>query len=277
VTTTVDQVGLRPADQEYWQAVIGGYAPLAVPQAWGRTDPGAEPGSALVRFGDLRDGLRTLAERSGASLGTVLLAAHLKVMSALTTERHFHCGVVAPAAPYIPADERTVGLPANTRLLPYTADTAATWRELVEQTRAAQAELWEHRCALAEIAAAAGDQRLIEVVFEHLGSAELDDASPAGHPATENAPNDFALKVTAVTGGASLISLSGAVRPDEAERLAGMYRRVLTAMAADSDGRARDGVLSAEKTAELTRRWNPPLPAWQPERCVHEAFEAISV
>ncbi|WP_245236084.1 condensation domain-containing protein, partial [Streptomyces durhamensis] len=76
--------------------------------------------------------MRGLALRANTSLKSVLLAAHLKVMSSLTSEDAFHTGVVFHGRLEAPGADRVLGMHLNTVPFPAVRP-AGTWRQLVEQ------------------------------------------------------------------------------------------------------------------------------------------------
>ncbi|KAA2257565.1 amino acid adenylation domain-containing protein [Solihabitans fulvus] len=95
-------------------------SPLAVPDSWADLAGPAREHRVDVPHGDLADGLAALAAEAGAPLRTVLLAAHLAVLGALTVEPAFLTWVSGGALTH------TRG--------------ARTWRQLVARTLAERAD-----------------------------------------------------------------------------------------------------------------------------------------
>ncbi|GAA3036900.1 hypothetical protein GCM10020000_13220 [Streptomyces olivoverticillatus] len=194
-----------------------------------------------MQFADLEEGLRGLALKANTSLKSVLLAAHLKVMSAVTSDDAFHTGVVFHGRLEAPGADRVLGMHLNT--IPFPAvRPMGTWRELVEQVYAQEAEIWAHRrYPLPAIQReAAGGERLLSVMFEHqnFDQSGSSTSSVIETGADENGGNEFALSAVAAAGAIHLGTSTDALGQDGLAALASMYRLVLEAMAADFDGDA---------------------------------------
>ncbi|MGW4898058.1 amino acid adenylation domain-containing protein, partial [Kitasatospora sp. NPDC004240] len=240
-----------PATQEFWQQVVDAHSPLALPATWGGA-PGGRSG-LQVPFADLEDGLRELAARAKTSIKSVMLAAHLKVMSALTVDEAFHTGVVYHGRLEAPGAERVLGMHLNTLPFPVTVG-ARTWRELVERTYATETAIWSHRRyplpAVQRAADSADD--LLTVMFDFHDFHQLDaDAVDTAAELRESA-NEFGLSVITRDGHVNLSSATEAFGADGLERLGGMYRLVLEAMAADAEGDARGVFLPEAERAVLS-------------------------
>ncbi|HKT02478.1 MAG TPA: amino acid adenylation domain-containing protein, partial [Rugosimonospora sp.] len=241
------------ADRGYWRDVVTRYPKFTLPAAWaGDPDQPRVRTRAGARFDDIEDGLRSLARSAGASLKSVLLAAHVAVLGRLTGQGRFATGLVCHARPEAPGAERVVGMYLNT--LPLAVDPATgTWRDLVAQVYAAEAELWPHRCfPLPEVQRLAGDRRLLDVYFMYQDFHQVDTGLVRADAAASESPTEFALTVTTLNHVLGLSSHSHALRQPDIDRLAAMYRTVLVAMATEPDGDARALILP-EADAELLR------------------------
>ncbi|WP_229854905.1 non-ribosomal peptide synthetase, partial [Streptomyces filipinensis] len=264
-----------PADRAFWQDVVAGHAPLHLPATWADDNGKAEERYWLqVSFGEWEEGLRRLAGQAKASLKSVLLAAHLKVLSTLTPEDAFHTGVVYHGRLEAPDAERVLGMHLNTVPFPAVRPTG-TWRGLVEQVYAREAEIWEHRrYPLPAIQRDAGsNQRLITTMFDHQNFYQVDgEAVDTG--ATENAGgNEFALSVIAAGGMLNLGTTTAVMSRADLERLASMYRVVLAAMATDPTGDASAACLPQDEVERLLNEWNATQ-EFPVDACVHEVFAA---
>ncbi|MFF4404870.1 amino acid adenylation domain-containing protein [Streptomyces sp. NPDC001404] len=242
-------------DGAYWRSVTERYAPLALPAGWGEdSDEGGAGGERThvvpVVLTDLEEPLRAFASRSRVSLKSVLLAAHLKVMSQLTEEEAFHTGLVCDARPEVLGADRVLGMYLNTLPFPYDR-TARTWDELVQQVFARETELWPHRrYPMAAVQRDSGSgRRQIDVLFNYhdlrvFESENIDTASSIGRTTTE-----FALTVATGGRGLNLTADSRMLSRRHTERLAAMYRSVLAAMAGDRLGDPRRTYLPAQDEA----------------------------
>ncbi|MGW7363964.1 amino acid adenylation domain-containing protein [Streptomyces sp. NPDC054841] len=261
-------------DRAYWQDVIARNSRFSLPAGWaGDTTAPREKFRVAVPLQDLEPGLRALATRARVSVKSVLLAAHLKVMSMLTEEDRFFTGLVFSARPEAPGADRVYGMYLNT--LPFAFDrTAGTWTELVTQVFLHEAGIWEHRrYPMPAIQRAAGADRLLDVRFsyqdfDHVDEERVDIADSSGEGATE-----FGLAVSAVSGYLLMTTHTHVLSRDNADRLTALYTAVLTAMTADPDGDARAAYLPDDERQRQLAEWNRT--EYTPEsRTVLQLFEA---
>ena len=104
-----DKVTTAEAGREFWRGVLvaGGFT--AIPRWTLDPVPGVVEHEATIP-GDLVAALRALADELAVPLSSVLLAAHAKVLAALSGEREIVTGYVAAEgglAVALPADDRT--------------------------------------------------------------------------------------------------------------------------------------------------------------------------
>ncbi|MER7169421.1 amino acid adenylation domain-containing protein, partial [Micromonospora sp. NPDC000207] len=230
-------------DRDYWRTVVDGHSRFTLPTGWG--EPGdPAPVSATVDLTDLTGPVERFAAETGVSVKAVLHAVHLKVLSQLTTEDRFHSGLVCDARPEVLGADRVHGMYLNT--VPFGYDrTARTWRDLVTAVFDTEVELWPHRrFPLAEIQRDTGP-RLLQVLFNYqdFTRAATQGTGTTPQPVVVGSAGDgateFALSVFAHRGSYQLSSRTGMLSRANLDRLAGMYRAVLTAMLADPTGDAQ--------------------------------------
>ncbi|GAB3804884.1 hypothetical protein GCM10027605_29810 [Micromonospora zhanjiangensis] len=172
-----------------------------------------------VAYADLADALR--ARTGDAPMPAVLLAAHVKVLSMLAEER------IRPVDLLLTADDR---VPRRIGLAP----TDPTWRGLVDR-------VWRAAHAATPPVAGVGPAGGAEPVFVA--------------PDAAGAPTDrYDLRVEVRHGHLLLRAASDAVSPARLDRLAALYRAVLTAIAdgPDDPGRA---CLPPEQRRALLHDW----------------------
>ncbi|SCL70738.1 non-ribosomal peptide synthetase [Micromonospora peucetia] len=225
-------------DRDYWQGVVA--QPIfELPAGWGEDEsvPEYECGTQ-VPLHDLMDDLRELASRTDTSLKSVLLAAHLKVMSQLTAEPVFTSGLVSHGRPEVTGADRVYGMHLNT--LPFVHDAGArTWRELIRGTFAGELELWPHRRYPLPAVQRLGDgRRPIEILFNYLDFEQVDTERVDFDDAIYEASGEFGLHVSTLGGVLNILARPHQVSYPNVLRLGGMYRVVLEAMVADVDGDA---------------------------------------
>ncbi|MFI5836560.1 amino acid adenylation domain-containing protein [Micromonospora sp. NPDC051300] len=225
-------------DRDYWQRVVAGHAPARIPDGWGETGETGDHNVA-VDLRDLEDGLRAAARTAGASLKSVLLAAHLKVLSQITEAQAFHTGLVCDVRPEVLGAERVYGMYVNT--LPFPAEhPTGSWRELIATVFAREVDSWPHRrypLPAVQGLADAGT-RLIDVVFTYQDFHVVDDSVVDRDAGFGEGATEFPLAVTATAGRLNLKARPAVLSRANAGRLAGMYRLVLESMAGDVEGSA---------------------------------------
>ncbi|GAA3849302.1 hypothetical protein GCM10022243_14090 [Saccharothrix violaceirubra] len=248
---------------EYWTSVVTGLPKFTLPEAWA-----GAPGASYilpVAFADLRTDLERLGAAAGAPFKSVLLGAHLAVLSRLGADGGFHSGLVSDSRPAVEGVERVPGMYLNTVPIAFEGR-ATTWRELVSGVFETETALWPHRTLpMPAIAALAGPGRLLDVMFSYrdfdAAETDLDGQSGqggigVGEGAGEGA-NEFPLAVSTVPGHLALTVDPSYVAPEHGRWLADLYRRVLEAMAADPDGDA-----TAELAADDVPDWNDTAVEW---------------
>ncbi|MEO3855320.1 amino acid adenylation domain-containing protein [Acrocarpospora sp. B8E8] len=246
-----------PDARAYWTGVVREHARLAVPAAWADPAGGREPYQVAVPLYALHAGLARLAAEAGTPLKSVLLAAHLKVLSQLTHEDAVHTGLVCDTRPEVLDADRVYGMFINTVPFPHRPG-AATWRELTRQVFAAETAMWPHRrfplpAIQRELA---GGRQLVEVYFNYLDFTVVDTGLVDLPGSIDLSPNEFPLSVTVLAGLLTLTSRPEVLGRAGAGRLAGMYEAVLTAMAADPDGDALAARLPDGERDRLLGEWN---------------------
>ncbi|HEX6524000.1 MAG TPA: amino acid adenylation domain-containing protein [Streptosporangiaceae bacterium] len=262
-------------DRDHWRSVVSAYPRLSLPAAWGDgPDSPRRVHRLRLPLPDIDGELRPLAAEFGASVKTVLMAAHLKVMSMLTDEQTFFTGLVCHARPEAPGTERVLGLYLNT--VPFAFDRSArTWRGLVKQVFTQEAQAWTHRrFPMPEIQREmGGGQRLIDVRFAYLDFPQIDTELIDVGATVDESPSEFGLAAIALGGYLLLTANTQVISEANLDRLAAMYRAVLAAMLADPDGDAQATHLPPGERERLLIDWNRPAASPRPAESVHELFE----
>ncbi|HEY0602555.1 MAG TPA: amino acid adenylation domain-containing protein, partial [Herpetosiphonaceae bacterium] len=231
----------------------------------------------------LSDQLKRLAQQAGVPLKSVLLAAHLRVLSLLHGRRDVLSGLVAHGRPETEDGERILGMFLNT--LPLRLDLrGGSWLDLIRATFAAEREMLPHRWyPMAEIQRHLGGQQLFETAFNYVdfyvyqSLGGLSGFQPLGGQFFQE--TNFTL-----SGNFSLDQITGAVQlgveydasqiPDaQAQAIGEYYARALTAMIAQPHARYdRDPLLGDAERQQLVE-WNATETAY-PQSCAHLLFEA---
>ncbi|MBB4635062.1 amino acid adenylation domain-containing protein [Longimicrobium terrae] len=273
----------------FWRAQMEGYdpAPLAGGADVTAEGPRVHKEDRRLR-GRLLRGLRAVARREAVPLKSVLLAAHLRVLSAFRGQTDVVTGLSVNGRPETTDSDRVSGLFLNA--VPLRADLAGgTWRALVRRVHEAELALMPHRrYPLSAIQAETGGRSLFDASFVYLNfhvlgghvgggemkvletSAVLEETNFSLMTSFQHAPGNDRRVVLTVEGDRRVLGDARVLEITEA------YLRVLHAIAADPDGRfeALELVDGAARTAWAERSAGPDAALAPLPRPVHRAFEA---
>ncbi|NXY97490.1 amino acid adenylation domain-containing protein [Streptomyces sp. BR123] len=211
-------------------------------------------------------GLRRRASELAVPLTTLLLAAHARVLAALSGEREVTAGYVAA-----PGDP----------VLPCRLDTAPeSWRGLVAEVHGVESALREHGGypveALRRETGLPGPS--YETVFDSSGEGGVGTAPAATRSACGPEPAEQAVLVVGAAHAPGRLVLrlryrTEALDPDSARRIAGYHCTALALLAADPDAAHHpQSLLSAEEVHfQLEELAGPRRDL--PDRRAHELFE----
>lgn len=154
---------------DFWMASLQDATPQTLPR-WPEAlrEGGHEQkrGPEIQLDDDVFKGLKAIAHSTGVPLRSVLLAAHVRVMSLLYGQTDVLTGNVANGRPEAVDGERLIGLFLNTLPLRQQLN-GGSWVDLVKQTFKLEQELLPHRWfPLAEIQKLKGGQPLFETAFD---------------------------------------------------------------------------------------------------------------
>lgn len=276
-----------PEQQLYWERKLDGFAadrPIFLSRANGDSD-----GLPIRRFhvnvsGEDSDALKELARSAGAPLKSVLLAAHLKVMSLMTAQEDVITGLLCNGRPEIKGGEQVLGIFLNA--VPFRLPvTGGSWIDLARRAFAAEQELApSRRYPLAELQRRQGGRPLFETVFNfthfhiYQGLEEIEGAQVLDAFASEQTYFDltaqFNLDHTTSHLRLALDFNAAALRADEVERIAGYYAQALAVMAANPlDHHGAQDLLSAAERQQILIEWNGSAIFPSASECIHELFE----
>ena len=242
---------LTEAGREFWRGVLAGGGFTAIPR-W-TLDPvaGVAEHEAPVP-GDLAAALRGLADELAVPLSSVLLAAHAKVLAALSGEREIVTGYLAVRG----------GAPLPCRL----TTGPDSWRAVLADSRRAESQLLAHKDF--PVDDLSGELGLTGQAFETV-------FDPAGHGG-DLAGDTVLWTGISLRGGQLVLRLryrTDVLDAGCAARIAGYHLTALTLIAADPDAQhGRQSLLSAgELHFQLEGLAGPRREL--PDRRVHELFE----
>jgi amino acid adenylation domain-containing protein len=273
---------------EYWLARLADYQRVALPPwSWMRAaeiPAGVDPGQVVISA-ETSTGLQQLARAADVPLKSVLLAAHLRVLSLLSGQTDVVTGLVSNGRPETSGSEQTLGLFLNTLPLRFHLS-GGSWIELARAVFAAERELLPfRRYPMGEIQRRLGGEPLFEIAFNFvhfhvyqqiLAVRELEvlDQSVAGR-------TNFALVANvSIDPASSQIRLSleydpARLSPAQIAAIGGYYASALEAMAREphQDWRSRS-LLAATEIERLLKQWNASESRYPQELLVHQLVEA---
>ncbi|WP_186174202.1 amino acid adenylation domain-containing protein [Burkholderia gladioli] len=270
------------AHREFWRRYLSGYTFSELPP----TEP-AEPGapsaplSASVDEG-VRARLRAVANGLGVPMRSVLLAAHLRVLSMLSGKLDVTTGLVSNVRQEQDDGEKVLGLFLNT--LPLRQELKpSSWAELIRQTFGTELEVIRHRhypyfqiqldndrTALYEVAFNYVNFHVYESLERHAG---FEARGGHGFEAT-NFP--FGVSFGDMSSGLSIDLKLDASRfsPAQGARILAYYVAALEAIAADAQAdHSRADLLSRAEREQLLVHWNDTAMPFPEEACLHQLVE----
>ncbi|MEH1860172.1 MAG: amino acid adenylation domain-containing protein [Nostoc sp.] len=229
--------------------------------------------------------LKQLAQIARVPLKSILLAAHLRVLSLLSSQTDVVTGLVSNGRLEEVDGERILGLFLNT--LPFRLQlSGGTWLDLVQRTFDTERELLPHRrYPLAELQRILGQQPLFETAFNftnfhvYQGIVRLNEVQLLSS-------KYFAVTNFALCTQFSLDEFSSEINLDleydvrqfsskQIEAIGGYYARTLAVIAAEPKRRYESiSLLSSQEQHQLMVEWNDTQVEYPQDRCIHHLFEA---
>jgi amino acid adenylation domain-containing protein len=249
---------LAAASREFWRDVLvaGGFT--GIPRWTLDPVPGVAGHEAMIPD-DLVAELRRVADELAVPFGSVLLAAHAKVLSALSGEREITTGYVTPLS----------GRPGQT--LPCRLTTEPdSWRALLHAAHRAEAELLSHQdFPVDELRGELGmTEPSFEVVFAPAGEGSV--------PAADLAEGIVLWVGFSRHGDRLVLRLryrTDAIDAECAARIAGYHLTALALIAADPEAEHRGRSLLSAAELQLQLDGLAGVRQELPDARVHELFE----
>ena len=234
-------------------------------------------------------GLQKCARELAVPIKSVLLAAHLRVLSLLSGQVDVITGLVSNGRPETTDGDHILGLFLNTLPLRLRLS-GGTWRELVQQTFMHECELLPYRWyPLVEIQKQQGVQSLFETIFNfihfHIYQEVLAPADKS--PDAPQVTGRYSFEETNFTFAAyfSLDPVSSEIRLslrgkstelsiEQMKAIAGYYSNALFCLADNPQGRYELQPLLSQKELELLLvHWNATdVPSYR-DKCLHGMIE----
>ncbi|MGA9773579.1 MAG: amino acid adenylation domain-containing protein [Blastocatellia bacterium] len=234
---------------------------------------------------ELSDRLKGLAQLTGVPLKSVLLAAHMRVVSLLYGQPDVITGLVSNGRPEATDSERIIGLFVNT--LPFRQRLqSGTWKNLIQQTFEAEKELLPYRrYPLAQIQNEHGGQPLFETCFNFthfhiyqsilgLSGLELLGSDSVGETNFVLLAN-FHVNVASSQVGLAISCNAAELSAEQLQAIGGYYGRTLEAIVSDYDKPFDSSeIISEQELNQVLCDWNHTQADYPRDVCLHELFEA---
>jgi amino acid adenylation domain-containing protein len=276
------------AVREFWAGIVADATATRLPRREGaRRDPGALPVCRVdvPLTQETSAALQRLAWSAGVPLKSVLLAAHMKVVSLLSGRRDVVTGLIANGRPEEPDGEKVLGIFLNT--LPFRLRLpGGTWVDLARRAFEAEREMLPYRrFPMVELQRLSGGQFLSDAAFNYTNfhiyrrldrQGSVDLWGGYGFEQTYFALTaQFNLDESSATVSVALDYRSADLAREQVEEIADHYARVLAAMAQDPAARhERLDALTEDERRRVLVEWNDTRRDWPLDRRVHDPFEA---
>lgn len=232
----------------------------------------------------LSDGLKNIAKALDVPLKSVLLAAHLSVLSVISGQRDILTGLVSNGRLETTDGEQALGLFLNT--LPYRQQMSrGSWKELVRKTFENEQELLPYRrYPLARIQQEQGGAALFEILFNFIhfhvyrnlqelrGLHILEETSIEHTDLTLSA--EFSLDASSSRIGLSLRYDPTQLCDEQIQAMACYYSNALTALVTNPDADyTTTSLLADHETQQLLYAWNDTDYNFGQEESICDLFE----
>ncbi|HKR12256.1 MAG TPA: amino acid adenylation domain-containing protein [Pyrinomonadaceae bacterium] len=268
----------------YWREKLSGSSHMTLPRRDAAVTEAATEAHVFKTPIKVADRLKQVAEKAGVPIKSVLLAAHLRVMSLLGGQRDVLTGVVSHARPETIDAERALGLYLNTLPLRLKLG-GGSWLDLIKETFASEREMLPHRYyPMAQIKIDEGGRPLFDTVFNFVSFHLYHTFErPAGIEVIDelvSGETDFALASDfELNSSTSDITLTLTGRDDvlsraQVETIAGYYSAALNAIAENPNASYHlQSLLAEHELQRLLVEWNDTSIAYDLDNCVHRQFE----
>ncbi|HZN01164.1 MAG TPA: amino acid adenylation domain-containing protein, partial [Pyrinomonadaceae bacterium] len=275
--------------REFWTGLLAGSAKTVLPRFPIEQKPEAHNSRAHVVLipADVSEGVKRAARSASVPVKSVLLAAHLKVLSILSGQQDVMSGLVTNGRLEVEDGERVLGLFLNT--LPFRLGVErGSWIDLARQTFQAERDMLPYRrYPLPHLQKLQGGEPLYEAAFNFahfhvyesmVGFKDLQLISARSYMETNFALlANFGLNVATTQVQLALEYNSAELSSEQIELIGNYYLRTFEAIAADPHAAHEFySPLSTSETEKLLIQLNDTekdysLPA---DGCVHQLFEA---
>ena len=274
---------MSPGADQFWRQWLYGSSMVTVPRLHAQREPETHMINVAVTA-ELSDGLKLTARETGVPIKSVLLAAHLRVLSQLGGQEDVVTGMVSHGRPEAADAERALGLYLNT--LPFRLRLrGGTWSELARAAFAAEVDAMPFRYyPMAQVKIDQGGRSLFETCFNFTHFHVLDGVQRRNEIQVldEQAfvrtefvlTADFSLKGPDARVHLMLIGNGEVLSREQLESIGGYYAAALAALANEPSERYElKSLLSDEEQRRLLVEWNETAAEYPRALCIHQVFE----
>ncbi|HYP25634.1 MAG TPA: amino acid adenylation domain-containing protein [Blastocatellia bacterium] len=276
-----------PESREFWERKLAG-STLSVLPRWTSApqeiDPLKDYSVVVPISAEMSGGVKQLAQMAGVPVKTVLLAAHLRVMSLIGGQGDVVTGLVSHGRPEMTDADKVLGLFLNAT--PFRVQLAGgTWLDLMRQVFEAERESLPYRWyPMSELQARNGGRPLFETSFTYTnfhvyhGLQEMPGINVTGATsyAKANVPFGALFSLDSFTSQVDLVLSYDPNRlaDEQVEAIGQYYRAALTAMAQNPLARYElETLLPASEYDLLVSQWNQTAREFPERLCAHGLFE----
>ncbi|HEY6802574.1 MAG TPA: amino acid adenylation domain-containing protein [Pyrinomonadaceae bacterium] len=273
-------------NQQYWSNLLADASFRRIPR-WKLDSTGDTPGNVyqVVISEDLSRDLSRLARINSVPVKSVLLAAHLKVMSLLGGSTDVLTALISNGRPEESDGDRMLGLFLNT--LPFRLNLGGgSWSDLIKETFAAERkQLPYRRYPLAELQRKQGGQPLFETAFNYMHYHVYQNMTQASNVRLLDylafEETNFPLMANfAMEPVTSLIQLHLNYHPGELSHaqiktIGDYYLRSLESLASEPEQHYENVcLLTAAEQRQILDEWNRTATGYPRESCLPQLIEA---
>ena len=274
--------------QQFWDNKLRGSKPVKLPRLPDQNRTPYESRIRTIRVGispQLNQGLRRVARIAKVPLKSVLLAAHMKVLSLVSGRSDVMGGFLCNGRPEEMDGAKVRGLFLNAVPLRLQLEDG-NWLDLVRQAFEAEWELLPYRrYPLSAMQRKAGGQPLFETQFNYVHFHALSEVLTSGQVEIQSSgvrraeetqfvlATAFSADVLSSTMDLVLEFDMRELSAEQTDAIASYYALTLDAIASEPMARHNEAaLLPAQEQSRLLVEWNDTALPY-PQTCLHELFE----
>ena len=285
----LEQASLNSTEaRQFWLDLLQESAMARLPR---RMTPRPVSDDAVVRSVnvpisiEVSEGLKELARAASVPIRTVLMAAHLRVISFLSGRADVTTGVGFNGRPETTGGERVLGLFLNTLPFRLKLD-GGTWSDIVKAAFDLEREMLPHRrYPMPRLKEETGSEALFETAFNFIHfhvyqnlrdlSGEVKVLDRIAFEKTDmTLVANFNIDLVSSQVGLSLSANPAEISDELAEAMRGYYQKALEAMAfRPLESYDATDLLSDEERKKITVEWNDTRAEFAGRACFHDLFQ----